>query len=115
MRIEISRRFNVGWSRTSRSVRSVVLAGLLLLHVPAGRASVVDLQVAAATHPDLLHQFTFDGDDDLARRQDKVGNTGDLAEMFNGGATVADLTYGAPGLDATSDAVETFRANPGNC
>ena len=89
----------------------VVLA-VLVLASPV-RASVEELQASAAAHPNLLHQFTFDGADDIERRQDKAGNGGDLVENFTEGTTAADLTYGAVGWDDTSDAVGTFRENPG--
>ncbi len=75
-------------------------------------ASVEDLQDAAQDHPDLTHQYTFDGADFFERRQDSRG-IDDLVEQAGGSATVDDIVYGVAGFDDTSEAVTTFRPPPG--
>jgi len=90
----------------------VGLVYILPSHI--GLASVAEFQAAAATNAELLHQFTFDGASEEARRQDKTGNLGvPLEERFTDTGTAEDLTYGALGFDESSEAVGTFRANPG--
>ena len=75
-------------------------------------ATTADLQEVSQLNANLIHQWSFDGADNDARRQDASG-TAHLAEVAGGTATVADIAYGVAGFDGTSDAVTTFRQVPG--
>ena len=76
-------------------------------------ATTADLQEVSQSNPNLIHQWSFDGADNDARRQDASG-TAHLDEVAGGTATVADIAYGVAGFDGTSDAVTTFREVPGS-
>ena len=89
---------------------SGVLCGFGMLDA---RASVADFQAAAATHPDLMHQYTFDGGNEEERRADKKGRA-HLALRLVGSGQASDLAYERPGFDASSDAVKTSRQVPGS-
>ncbi|NIP94849.1 MAG: hypothetical protein GWO24_15955, partial [Akkermansiaceae bacterium] len=90
---------------------AVVLVALFGIGVPYGWASVADFQAAAATHPDLMHQYTFDGRNEEERRADKKGRA-DLSLRLVGSGLAADLEYESPGFDASSDSVRTSRQVP---
>lgn len=98
------------------SRRPLVLGFLVLLTSTSSYrptfASVEELQDVAQDHPDLTHQYTFDGADSFERRQDSRG-VDDLVEQIGGSATLDDIVYGVAGFDGTSEAVTTFRPPAG--
>ena len=86
----------------------------LVVGAPLGAGgTTLHLQNISQLNPNLIHQWSFDGGDNAARRQDQSG-TAHLNEVAGGSATTADISYGVPGFDATSDAVTTFRQIPGS-
>ena len=96
-----------------RNVAFLILTVALLAGLQnIARADIAGLQTAAQAHPDLIHQWTFDGADNFARRQDKKG-VAHLDESFGGTGTAASLGYDVAGFDGSSQAVSTFRQNPG--
>jgi hypothetical protein len=96
-----------------RIVAFLILTVVLLEDLQnIARADISGLQTAAQAHPNLIHQWTFDGADNLARRQDKQG-VAHLDEIFRGTGTAANLGYDVAGFDGSSQAVSTFRQNPG--
>ena len=74
--------------------------------------SVIDFQNLVQTDPDLSHQFTFDGQNDQNRLEDKVGDA-DLIPRPFGSGTASDIEYAKEGNDETSDSISTSRG-PGN-
>ncbi len=100
------------------SLRNVGIVVVAVVALAAGLqdsayAHTSDLQDAAQANVNLIHQWTFDGADDAARRQDKKG-TAHLDELVRGTGTPEDIGYGVAGLDPTSDAVSTWRQIPGS-
>ncbi|MCH8921764.1 MAG: hypothetical protein IIA67_01305, partial [Planctomycetes bacterium] len=95
-----------------RTGHLVLVVSLLAGLQEIGNADTANFQNAAQAHPNLIHQWTFDGADNAARRQDKQG-AAHRNESFGGSGTALSLGYGAPGLDLSSHAVSTFRQNPG--
>ena len=75
-------------------------------------ASIIDFQSLVLTDPDLSHQFTFDGENEQDRLEDKVGDA-DLIPRPFGSGTANDIEYAKEGYDETSESVSTSRG-PGN-
>ena len=75
-------------------------------------ASVIDFQNLVQADLDLSHQFTFDGQNDQERLEDKVGDANLTPRPFGSGAA-NDIEYGKIGYDETSNAISTSRG-PGN-
>tara|TARA_Y100000588_G_scaffold71489_1_gene73512 strand:+ start:1444 stop:2550 length:1107 start_codon:yes stop_codon:yes gene_type:complete len=75
-------------------------------------ASIIDFQNLVQTDPDLSHQFTFDGENEQDRLEDKIGDA-DLNPRPFGSGTANDIEYAKEGYDETSDSVSTSRG-PGN-
>jgi hypothetical protein len=84
------------------------VVGLLLVMTAGGYASVAEFQAAAASNPDLIHQYTFDGSSEEARRADQKG-TADLSVQLVGTGLVGDLKFAMPGFDLSSESVMTTR------
>lgn len=72
------------------------------------RADIAALQQAAADHPDLIHQYSFDGADESSQLEDSTG-TNPLSPRPAGQGTPADLTFGVAGFDESSTAIQIFR------
>ena len=75
-------------------------------------ASIIDFQNLVQTDLDLSHQFTFDGQNDQERLEDKVGEANLTTRPFGSG-TANDIEYAKEGYDETSNAISTSRG-PGN-
>ena len=65
----------------------IVVLGAMMLAGRQGLADVVEFQDVVQDHPNLTHQYTFDGADIFERLQDKRG-VDDLVEQAGGSATV---------------------------
>lgn len=98
-------------TRLEYALGFLVALGLTALERQA-LGDVADFQDAVQDHPNLTHQYTFDGDDPFERIADKRG-TDDLTEQAGGSATVDDIVYGVPGFDDSSEAATTSRPPPG--
>ena len=75
-------------------------------------AAVSDWQEAAASQPNLLHHYSFDGESDQERTRDRKGMA-HLAPRLFGSGTTDQLQLGVAGFDASSEAVRTHRG-PGS-
>lgn len=87
--------------------RSALCLGVVLTTTSL-RADIAALQQAAANHPDLLHQYSFDGEDETTRLADSKG-TAPLTPRPAGQGTPGDLQFGVAGFDDSSTAVQIFR------
>ena len=84
----------------------------LVAGIPQGaEAATADLQNTAQANPNLIHQWSFDGEDVSTAGKDLKGSS-DLAERIYGTPTAA-LGYNVGGFDGTSNAFSTNRA-PGS-
>lgn len=69
---------------------------------PTGaRADVAALEALQAAHPDVVHLYTFEGADDTARREDKVGSLDMSVQTSTGFTPVQEYVAG---LDASTTA-----------
>ena len=85
------------------------LRGALIFSIAAtAHASVSDWQAATSSHPNLLHQYSFDGMTDEERTSDLKG-TADLALRVFGSGTADQLQLGMAGFDSSSNAAQTHR------
>ena len=89
-------------------VGAAFAVGLVVGIPQSADATTSLLQNIAQSHPNLIHQWSFDGADDATRRQDQQG-TAHLDEVTTGTGAGVGVGYGVAGFDATSDAVTTYR------
>ena len=85
----------------------------LVAGIPQGaEAATADLQNTAQANPNLIHQWSFDGEDVSTAGKDLKGSS-DLAERIYGTPTAA-LGYNVGGFDGTSKAFSSNRAPGGD-
>ncbi|MCH2062263.1 MAG: LamG domain-containing protein [Roseibacillus sp.] len=88
------------------------LGGMLIGSSVISPAAVSDWQTAAASQPNLMHHYTFDGSTDQERMNDKKG-VAHLAPRLFGSGTIDQLELGVPGFDESSASARTHRG-PGS-
>ena len=92
----------------SKSYKILTIIGCIFFISSLVRGSVTDFQTIAQTDPDLTHQFTFDGETNEEKLEDKVSGV-ILAPRPYGSGTAQDLEYESPGYDNTSNSIATQR------
>ena len=76
--------------------------------------SVAGLRVLVASHPNLIHHYTFEGANAEEKRRDKCGIL-DLVEVAMCNAGDGSPDYSTQGVDDSTNAVRPYRAvEPGN-
>jgi hypothetical protein len=68
------------------------------------------LREAVASHPALVHHYTFEGLNPLGRRQDRRGSLHLLETVLQGGIGTGSLTYPVVGALPSTDAVAIRRS-----
>ena len=92
----------------SKSYKILTIIGCVFFISSLVRGSVTDFQTIAQTDPDMTHQFTFDGETNEEKLEDKVSGV-ILAPRPYGSGTAQDLEYESPGYDNTSNSIATQR------
>ncbi len=87
----------------------VAVLGMLLGVSPA-MGSVAQYSTAAASNPNAIVQYSFDGDTNVERRQDSTGNN-NLDEFVGSSGSAAAIQYGVAGFDWSSEAFTPQRAS----
>jgi hypothetical protein len=119
-----------GWSRCVRAGKAVRVvrephAGIGITSIPcdrrafagnpteAGRPahSVAALRAMVAAEPQLIHQYTFEGNTPAEKCRDRRGDL-DLGEVVMvSGRGAGTIQYTLPGLDSTSNAISPWRSD----
>ena len=90
----------------SKSYKILAVIGCIFSISNFVRGSVSDFQTIVQTDPDLTHQFTFDGETNEEKLEDKVSGVV-LSPKPYGSGTAQDLEYENPGYDNTSNSIAT--------
>ena len=92
----------------SKSYKILAVIGCIFFISNFVLGSVSDFQTIVQTDPDLTHQFTFDGETNEEKLEDKVSGVV-LSPKPYGSGTAQDLEYANPGYDNTSNSIATQR------
>ncbi len=94
-------------------------AALLILTVSSlSRGSVVDLRGTVTAEPDLIHHYTFEGANDLARLADQGPGAADLSVVSYGTGsstigTATGVSFSGPAWDGTSTSLTPYNDGQG--
>ena len=92
----------------SKSYKKLAIIGSIFFISHIVRGSVTDFQKIVQGDPDLTHQFTFDGETNEEKLEDKVSGV-ILSPKPYGSGTTQDIEYENPGYDNTSNSIATHR------
>ncbi len=102
-------RVSAGEARFAAAIEPIALASGSFVRTFPTSGSVSVFRALVASHPNLIHHYTFEGTTPREKREDKKGSLSLVEVVMRRGAGAGGVDYSASGFDATSDAVRPYR------